>query len=259
MSQSNSLSKTLIMGDFFEAISEVPDRSINLVFADPPYFLSNDGFTVSSGKSVSVNKGSWDKLPTGLTALDFHSNWIETVRRVLHPDGALVVSGTYHSIYETGVAVQNAGFKVLNEIVWLKPNGAPNLSGRRLAATHETLIWASKSDSSKFTFNYELLKSGNFPGDKLKVPDRQMRSVWSIPTAPKSEKRFGKHPTQKPLALLDRVIAAFSKPGDVVLDPFMGSGTTGVSALGLGRSFVGIELDPSYYNLAKKRMGELSD
>lgn len=259
MSQDRPALKRLIQGDFFEAVQAVPDSSVNLVFADPPYFLSNDGFTVSSGKTASVNKGDWDKLPNGITTLEFHSNWIKEVRRVLHPDGALVVSGTYHSIYETGCAIQGAEFKILNEIIWLKPNGAPNLSGRRLAATHETLIWASKSNQSKFTFNYEQLKGGDFPGDKLKVPGRQMRSVWSIPTTPKVEKSHGKHPTQKPLALLDRVIVAFSNPGDVVLDPFMGSGTTGLSALSLQRSFIGIELEAAYYNLAKTRMGKFND
>lgn len=259
MSQTRTSSKRLIQGDFFEAVKNVPDGSVNLVFADPPYFLSKDGFTVSSGRAVSVNKGDWDKLPNGVSALDFHSRWINEVRRVLHPDGALVASGTYHSIYETGFAIQKAGFKILNEIIWHKPNGAPNLSGRRLAATHETLIWASKSQESKFTFNYELLKGGDFPGDKLKAPGMQMRSVWSIPTTPKLEKSFGKHPTQKPLALLDRVIIAFSKPGDVVLDPFMGSGTTGLSALSRRRSFIGIELDSDYYNLANSRMGAFND
>lgn len=259
MSQTRTTSKSLIQGDFFEAVKSVPDCSVNLVFADPPYFLSKDGFTVSSGRAVSVNKGDWDRLPNGVTALDFHSRWITEVRRVLHPDGALVVSGTYHSIYETGFAIQKAAFKILNEIIWLKPNGAPNLSGRRLAATHETLIWASKSQESKFTFNYELLKFGSFPGDKLKAPGKQMRSVWSIPTTPRLEKGFGKHPTQKPLALMDRVVMAFSNPGDLILDPFMGSGSTGLSALSLQRSFIGIELDAGYYNLAKSRMGELDD
>ena len=253
------ISKRLLNANFFEAIKEISECSVDLVFADPPYFLSNGGFTVASGKSASVDKGDWDKLPNGVTALEFHEEWVKEVSRVLKQNGALVVSGTYHSIYDTGVAIQTAGFKVLNEIIWFKPNGSPNLSGRRLAATHETLIWACKSSSNKYTFNYDLLKAGDFPGDVLKSPGKQMRSVWSIPTTPKSEKTFGKHPTQKPLTLMNRVIAGFSNPGDLVLDPFMGSGSTGLSALSLGRSFVGIELDDSYYNLAKSRMRGIHD
>lgn len=240
-------------------VPQLPDESVDLVFADPPYFLSSGSFTVASGRAVPVKKGDWDILSPGMTSLEFQSRWIESIRRTLKPNGALVVSGTYHSIYESGVALQKCGFKILNEIVWMKPNGAPNLSRRRLAAIHETLIWASKSQSSKHTFNYEILKAGGYPGDVLKSPGKQMRSVWSIPTTPKSEKLQGNHPTQKPLALLDRVISAFSNPGDVILDPFMGSGTTGLAALRIQRSFIGIEKEQTYYNLAEARMRGLYD
>lgn len=259
MSPGKHLRVEAIHGDFFDSITSIPEESVQLIFSDPPYFLSSGGMSVQSGRQASVNKGKWDVIPAGLTSLEFHRNWIREVRRVLHPDGAIVVSGTYHSIYETGVALSEAGFRILNEIVWFKPNGAPNLSGRRLAASHETLIWASKSPKSRFTFNYQELRGGDFPGDKLKNPNKQMRSVWSIPTTPRSEKQFGHHPTQKPLALLDRVVMAFSREGDLVLDPFMGSGTTGVSCQTNGRNFIGIERDEAYFKLANLRLGKSVD
>jgi site-specific DNA-methyltransferase (adenine-specific) len=165
-----------------------------------------------------------------------------------------VISGTYHSIYKCGVALEELGFKVLNEIIWFKPNGAPNLAGRSFAASHETLIWASVSKKSKHTFNYLEMKHGDFSGDTLKNSDKQMRSVWSIPNTPQREKTLGRHPTQKPLALLERLILACTKPGDLVLDPFTGSGTTGVAAVKLGRSFIGFETEGEYSRLARRRI-----
>jgi site-specific DNA-methyltransferase (adenine-specific) len=209
---------------------------------------------VSSGKAVSVDKGLWDKPKTDESPFSFHQHWISEIKRVLKENGAVVVSGTYHSIYECGHALALEGFQILNEIVWFKPNGAPNLSGRRLSASHETLIWASKSVRSKPTFNYEQLKHFESPGDQIKKAGKQMRSVWWIPTTPKREKLFGHHPTQKPEALIERIVIAFSKPGDQILDPFMGSGTTGAVSTRNGRNFIGIENNPSYFDISQKRM-----
>lgn len=247
----------LIHGDFFDVIKSISDNSVDFVFSDPPYFLSNGGFSVSSGKQVSVNKGDWDVIAPGSSQSDFHRRWIEEVRRVMKPDSSIVISGTYHSIFECGVELKTCGFKVLNDIVWFKPNGAPNLSGRRLAASHETLIWAAKSSQSKFTFNYKELKESNFEGDLIKKEGSQLRSVWWIPNTPKSEKRDGGHPTQKPLKLLRRIIQAFTSEGDVVLDPFMGSGTTGVASIESNRKFIGIEREKEYFDLARLRLGGL--
>jgi site-specific DNA-methyltransferase (adenine-specific) len=165
-----------------------------------------------------------------------------------------MISGTYHSIYKCGVALEELGFRILNEIVWYKPNGAPNIGARNFAASHETLIWASLSSKAKHTFNYQEMKLGIFPGDKLKNPGKQMRSVWSIPNTPQREKTLGRHPTQKPLALLDRVLQACTKPGDLVLDPFAGSGTTGVAAVLHHRHFIGFETDEQFADLARRRI-----
>lgn len=249
----------LIKGDCREVLTRLEANSANLVFADPPYHLSNGGFSVSSGKQVSVNKGNWDVSGGFESDARFHEEWLDAVRNILHPDGTIFVSGTFHSIYKTGFALEKLGYRVLNNITWFKPNAAPNLSGRSFAAANETLIWAAKSKNSKHTFNYELMKSGEFPKDSLKNPGKQMRDVWSIPTPSPSEKTFGKHPTQKPLALLERVVLAASHHGDLVLDPFVGSGTTGVAAVKNGRRFIGIDQETEYLDLAEMRIrGELS-
>jgi site-specific DNA-methyltransferase (adenine-specific) len=179
---------------------------------------------------------------------DFHFSWIEACRRVLKKDGTIWISGTYHSVFACGYALQLLDFRILNDIAWYKPNAAPNLGCRMFTASHETIIWASKSKKSKHTFNYKEMREGDFPADSIKKPGKQMRSIWSITTPSKAEKVFGKHPTQKPVTLLDRIILASTKPGDVVLDPFAGSATTGVSALNFGRTFVGIDLSPDYLN-----------
>lgn len=253
MSQDKQGTK-LIFGDFFSEIKKIEDESVDFIFADPPYFLSTGGISVSAGRQVSVDKGDWDKPGLNLTPAEFQNKWISEVRRVLNPNGALVVSGTYHSIFRCGIALEDNGYKILNDIVWFKPNGAPNLSGRRLAASHETLIWASKSPKSKFVFNYKELREAAFEGDQIKRPGSQLRSVWWIPNSSSSEKQYGKHPTQKPIKLMRRVISAFTLPGQLVLDPFMGSGTTGVACVELGRRFVGIEVSKEYFEIAKKRI-----
>lgn len=245
----------LICGDCFVVLPTIEEGSINMVFADPPYNLSNNGFTCQSGKAVSVNKGNWD-VSNGLeNDFEFHKRWLNECKRVLHKDGTLWVSGTYHSIYACGFALQSLGFHILNDICWYKPNASPNLSCRFFTASHETLIWARKSKEGKHTFNYEMMRTGMFR-DFLKVPEKQMRSVWAIATTPPSEKLLGKHPTQKPLELLDRIVLASTNEGDIVLDPFMGSGSTGVASIKKNRRFIGIEKDKDYYDLACNRISQ---
>lgn len=242
-------------------MDELPEESVDMVFADPPYNLSNNGYTVHSGRRVSVNKGDWDKSQGVEADFDFHQRWISATRRVLKENGTIWISGTYHSIYACGLALNLQGFRVLNDIAWYKPNAAPNLGRRMFTASHETLIWASKSKKARHTFNYDDMREGDFPKDQLKKPGKQMRSVWSLTTPANWEKRHGKHPTQKPEALLERIVRASTKSGDLVLDPFCGSATTGVAALRTGRRFIGIDQDPAYLNtLAVPRLtDELSN
>lgn len=250
---------TLIHDDALLALGQMKNESVDFIFADPPYFLSNDGFTVKSGKSASVNKGDWDKSSGFSRDVEFHRSWISECLRVLKPNGTLAISGTYHSIYQCGFILQDLGARIINEIIWFKPNGAPALAGRNFTASHETITWASKSQSAKHVFNYVDSKNWTSPQDKLLNPGKQMRSVWSIPTTPKREKTFGSHPTQKPLELLRRMVALCSKEGDLVLDPFCGSGTTGVACAELARNFIGIDLDESHLELARKRIAGVNE
>ena len=244
----------LYLGNCLEVLRELPEESVDLIFADPPYNLSNDGITCKAGRMVSVNKGDWDRSQGIETDFAFHKEWISACRRILKPQGTIWISGTYHSIYACGYALQVLGFHLLNDIAWFKPNASPNLSCRMFTASHETLLWARKSPKAKHCFNYDSIKNADYPGDLLKAPGKQMRSVWGIPTTPKREKMLGTHPTQKPLALLERVILSSSNEGDCVLDPFMGSGSTGVAALQNGRTFIGIERDKNFMSLAEKRL-----
>ena len=241
-------------GDCLEILPSFPDDSIDMVFVDPPYMLSNDGFTCQNGKMVNVNKGKWDKSSGFENDMLFHNEWISACRRILKPEGTIWISGTYHSIYQCGYLLQKNNFHILNDIAWFKPNASPNLSCRFFTASHETILWARKEKKAKHIFNYTEMKNGHFPEDKLKKENTQMRSVWSISTPKNGEKEQGKHPTQKPLDLLKRIVLASTNENDVVLDPFCGSGTTGVACRNFGnRSFVGIEIDKNYCDLAKKR------
>ncbi|MFO8110593.1 MAG: site-specific DNA-methyltransferase [Thermoplasmata archaeon] len=225
---------------------------VNMIFADPPYHLSTkNGFTVHAGKRVPVYKGEWDEPSTLQQQLQFHMDWITVCRDILEPNGTIWISGTYHSIYLCGYALQKLGFDIINDICWYKPNAPPNLSCRYFTHSHETLIWARKN--GKHTFNYEYTKYGKFPEDRLKNPNKQMRSVWSIPTTPKREKKMGKHPTQKPLALLERIILASTEKNDLILDPFTGSSTTGIAAYQHGRRFIGIDKEKEYLEISKRR------
>ena len=243
--------------DVFTALQNIPAESIDLIFADPPYNLSNGGFSCHAGKRVSVNKGKWDKSQGVEKDYQFHFDWIEACKRILKPTGSLWISGTYHSIYACGFSLQKQGWHILNEISWYKPNAAPNLACRMFAASHETLIWAKKNKPAKHTFHYKEIKYLDWGKDFLKKPEKQMRSVWAINTPPPSEKKYGKHPTQKPEELLRRIVLATSNERDIILDPFCGSATTGVVALKNNRAFIGIDNENEY--LEKYAIPRLSD
>ncbi len=248
---------TLYHADCLDVLGQLPENSVDMVFADPPYFLSSGTFTCQNGRMVPVKKADWD-LSKGMEAdFEFQRAWIGAVRRVLKPEGTLWVSGTYHSIYQCGMAIQLAGFKILNDISWFKPNASPNLSCRYFTASHETLLWARRFQEGKHMFNYQEMKFGDWKEDSLKREGRQMRTVWSIPTPRASEKVHGSHPTQKPLALLTRIVTACTKVGDMVLDPFAGSSTTGLAACSLGRQFVGIDTEEEYLEMSVRRYLEM--
>lgn len=248
----------LYNGDSIELLKMLPENSIDMVFADPPYNLSNGGFTVHAGQMVSVNKGKWDVSKGFQDDYLFHYRWLEAVKRVLKPSGTLWVSGTYHSIYQCGHALQSLGYHILNDISWFKPNASPNLSCRFFTASHETIIWARKDKKAKHTFNYDLMKEGSWPEDQLKKPGLQMRSVWSMGTPRPDEKKHGKHPTQKPIDLLKRIVLASTNENDVILDPFTGSSTTGLAAIVQNRKFIGIDLEKDYLDLSIKRFNDLN-
>lgn len=245
---------SLYLGDCIAIMKAMPEKSVDMVFADPPYYLSNGGITVKSGKMASVNKAVWDVSKGVENDYKFQDAWIKEARRVLKDNGTIWISGTYHSIYFCGHSLQHNNFKVLNDITWFKPNGAPNISCRYFAASHENIIWAAKHPTSKHTFNYEAMKYNKWEEDVFKRPDKQMRSVWCIPTPGPSEKSYGKHPTQKPLNLLKRIVEASTKEDDVVLDPFAGSSTTGVAALMLNRKYIGIDNVEEYVSLSQQRL-----
>ena len=247
----------LYHGDAIRILSQLPENSVDMVFADPPYNLSNGGFTVHAGRMVSVNKGDWDVSKGFQDDYDFHYRWLEACRRVLKPHGTLWVSGTYHSIYQCGHALQSLNYHILNDIAWFKPNASPNLSCRFFTASHETILWARKEKKAKHTFNYDLMKEGEWPEDQLKKPGLQMRSVWAMGTPKPHEKKYGKHPTQKPLDLLKRIVLASTNKGDVILDPFAGSSTTGIAAAMNGRKFIGVDLEKDYLELSKKRFADI--
>ncbi|MDR0206823.1 MAG: site-specific DNA-methyltransferase [Bacteroidales bacterium] len=246
--------------DCLEVLKRFPDNYIDMIFADPPYNLSNDGITCHAGKMVSVNKGKWDKSCGFENDLDFHKKWITECRRVLKPGGTIWISGTNHSIYQCGFLLQKLNFHILNDISWFKPNAAPNLACTTFAHSHETLLWAKKDKKAKHIFNYEKMKNGIFKEDKMKMPDKQMRSVWSIPTPSPDEKTFGKHPTQKPLSLLKRIILSSTNDSSLILDPFNGGGTTGVAAKIIGnRKYIGIEIEKEYICLTENRLNQIEN
>ena len=247
---------SLYHGNCLDILKSLPENSVDMIFADPPYNLSNGGFSVHSGRQVAVHKGDWDRSSGTDEDFSFHLSWIKACYRVLKPEGTIWISGTYHSIYQCGFALQTMGYRILNDIAWYKPNAPPNIGCRCFAAGHETLVWACKEPKAKYTFNYEDMKFGFWEKDFIKKPGKQMRSVWAVNTTPASEKTCGKHPTQKPLELLNRIVQAGTKEGDLVLDPFTGSSTTGIASYLLARSFIGIDNNRKFLNLSIKRFRE---
>jgi site-specific DNA-methyltransferase (adenine-specific) len=233
-------------GDCLDLLAQIPESSVDLVFADPPYFLSNGGITCHAGKMVSVHKGDWDKSRGPDANHEFNRSWLAAAQRVLKPNGSIWVSGTSHVIHSVGFAMQQLGFKLLNDISWVKPNPPPNLSCRYFTHATETLIWAAKDKKSRHTFNYKLMKEQN--------RNKQMKSVWEIRPPESWEKKFGKHPTQKPVALLERILLASTNEGDLVLDPFLGGGTTLVAAFRLHRHALGCELSAEFLSLSLRRI-----
>lgn len=243
----------LIHGDALKILKKLPDNLFDLIFVDPPYKLSNGGFTVHSGRRAPVNKGDWDASEGFVKDTKFHNKWISECKRLLKDNGTIWISGTYHSIFICGYLLQKNGYKILNDIVWYKPNASPNISCRYFAASHEILIWAKKSTKSKHKFNYQIMKNLNDPDDIFKRNGKQMRSVWSITTPSPKEKIYGKHPTQKPEKLLERIILSSSNEGDLILDPFTGSSTTGIVSYRHNRLFIGIDNNEDYLQLSIKR------
>ena len=236
----------LYRNDTFEVLSKMTPESIDLIFADPPYFLSNGGISCSGGKAVRVDKGEWDKVSTLQEKHQFNRKWISLCKRVLKPDGTIWISGTMHNIYSVGMALEEEGFKIINNIIWQKTNPPPNLACRCFTHSTETLLWAKKNKTAHHLFNYELMKNIN--------EGKQMKDVWTGPLTSSAEKKFGKHPTQKPLYLLERIILASTKEGDIVLDPFCGSSTTGVACRKLGRFYIGIDNCIEYIEISKERI-----
>ncbi|MDR3336885.1 MAG: site-specific DNA-methyltransferase [Treponema sp.] len=245
--------------DCLELLSRIGENRVDMIFADPPYMLSNNGFTCQNGGMVPVNKGSWDKSRGFEEDAKFHDQWISACRRALKPEGVIWISGTYHSIYQCGYLLQKNNFHILNDIAWFKPNAPPNLSCRFFTASHETVLWARKDRTAKHVFNYEAMKNGSFPEDALKKENTQMRSVWSIPVHKKGREGSLRHPTQKPVDLLRRIIRASTNEGALILDPFNGSGTTAAAALlEGGRYYIGAEFEKKYCELTAKRLSQMT-
>ncbi len=227
-------------------IERHPQIRFDMIFADPPYFLSNGGITCHAGKMVKVDKGQWDKSKGPELNHEFNRAWLSRCQKLLTPNGTIWVSGTHHVIFSVGFAMQQLGMKILNEICWEKPNPPPNLSCRYFTHSTETLIWAARDEKAKHLFNYELMRNLN--------SGKQMKTVWTFPAPNGKQKQFGKHPTQKPVALLERMILSCTKEGDLIMDPFSGSSTTGVAAINLGRRFLGIEIESQFLKISMARL-----
>ena len=234
--------------DVMDELYEEKGEFVDFIFADPPYFLSNGGITCQNGRMVKVDKGEWDKSKGVKINHKFNLEWIKKCQKLLKPNGSFMVSGTFHAIYSIGYAIQQLNMKTLNNITWEKPNPPPNLSSKYFTHSTESIIWAAKTQKSKHYFNYELMKRMN--------NGKQMKDVWKMTSPKKSEKTFGKHPTQKPLELLTRIILSTTKETDLVLDPFNGSGTTGLSCNLNNRKYIGIELKDEFIRLTHRRLAE---
>lgn len=235
-------------------LDSLPEDSVDCVWTDPPYLLSNDGMTCVSGKMVKVNKGEWDRSRGIELDHQFNTEWLESCYRVLKPSGTIWVTGTFHVYLSVGMAMREIGYRILNDIIWEKPAPPPNLGCRCFTHATELLLWATKAkkgSKTRYVFNYQDMKEEN--GGK------QMKSVWRFSPPRANEKRFGKHPTQKPLALVERCIRASTNVGDLVVDPFSGSGTTGVATMKLGRRFMGAERDVTFARMASDRLSNFED
>jgi len=242
----------IISGDCIETMQSLPEASVDMIFADPPYNLQLEGELHRPNNSrVDGVEEAWDRFDDFASYDRFSEAWLSAARRILKPEGTLWVIGSYHNIFRVGARLQDLGYWILNDVVWRKTNPMPNFRGRRFTNAHETMIWCARDREGRYRFNYEAMKSLN--------DDLQMRSDWLLPICSGGERLKdggGKkaHPTQKPEALLHRVILASTQPGDLVLDPFFGTGTTGVVAKRLGRNYIGIERDPGYIAAAEKRL-----
>lgn len=241
---------TLLHGDTFKLLTQF-NFKFDMIFADPPYFLSNGGMSMQSGKVVCVDKGEWDKSMSPEEVMNFNRQWISLCRKKLHEDGTIWISGTYHNIFSVANCLTELGFKILNVITWQKSNPPPNISCRFFTHSTEFIIWARKNPKVPHYFNYKLMR--HLEGNK------QMTDVWKMPAIARWEKSCGKHPTQKPLSVLSRIILASTKPNAWILDPFAGSSTTGIAANLLGRRFLGIEKEDKYIEMSKDRREEIED
>lgn len=240
----------LLHGDTFELLPQF-DFKFDMIFADPPYFLSNGGISVQSGKVVCVDKGDWDKGTSSEDINAFNFKWLSLCREKLKDNGTIWISGTYHNIFSVANALTQLGYKILNVVTWAKTNPPPNISCRYFTHSTEFVIWARKKDKVAHYYNYELMKQIN--GDK------QMTDVWRLPAIAPWEKSCTKHPTQKPLGLLARIIMASTKPNAWILDPFAGSSTTGIAANLLNRRFLGVEQEESYVVIGRARRQEIEN
>lgn len=251
----SEIKNTIIEGDTIENLKKIPDGSIDLIFADPPYFMQTEGELLrTDGTKFQGVEDEWDKFNDYNEYDKFCFEWLKECKRVLKKDGAIWVIGSFQNIYRLGYIMQNLGFWILNDVIWSKPNAAPNFSGTRYQNSHETLLWCTKSKKSKYTFNYKTMKHLN--------NDKQDKSVWDIGICIGNERlknEDGKkiHSTQKPEKLLYKVILSTTKPNDIVLDPFFGTGTTGAIAKLLGRNWIGIEREPSYNKAALERIDKI--
>jgi len=241
---------TLLQGDVFELLPQF-DFKFDMVFADPPYFLSNDGLTIKNGKITSVNKGKWDKSEGFDFINKFNRNWLSLIRDKMKDDATIWISGTMHNIFSVGQILSELDFKILNVITWQKTNPPPNFSCRFFTHSTEQIIWARKNAKVPHYFNYELMKELN--------DNKQMKDVWKLPAIAPWEKSCTKHPTQKPLSVLTRLILASTKKGAWILDPFTGSSTTGIAANLLERRFLGIDLEKEYLEISKSRKIEIEN
>ncbi len=241
---------TLLEGDCMELLPQF-NFKFDMIFADPPYFLSNGGISIQSGKVVCVDKGIWDKKETIISINDFNLKWLSLCKEKLKNNGTIWISGTYHNIFSIADALQHLRFKILNVITWVKTNPPPNISCRFFTHSTEFIIWARKQEKIPHYYNYDLMKHIN--------NGKQMTDVWQLPAIARWEKSCGKHPTQKPLSLLTRIILASTKPNAWILDPFTGSSTTGIAASLVGRRFLGIEKEKEYLELSKNRREEVNN